>query len=385
MTVSMERPAGAALLHPLSVSCLLILVANDHVLKQAYPGLVTGKLSDFSGVLLMPLFLHAAFEVLHARLRGQLPSARLSNHALASAALVTAVAFALPELGGPCAAAYQSGLGALQWPFRALFALLTGQSLPAVRAVQATADLTDLAALPMALLAYFVGRRGKRTQRACRSATFARVPLFVALALSLASSSSAQASEPAQPNSVRRHDGFFMSFALGTGVGFVDSTASISNGFRQSIPSTARGVALPSGALTLGGTLPGLGLVLGGRLGISTIEDPVLRTLGQSFELRDFALRVFEIQGVARWYPDPTRGLHMEGGLGGMSIESEGRFSSELHRGYCFSLAGGYDFWVARQWSIGVDGRFTAGRVSGDEFGKTTVILPTVTAEIVFH
>lgn len=382
MSVSLERPAGAALLHPLAVTCLLVLVANDHALKQTHPGFVTGKLSDFSGVLLMPLFLHAAFEVLHVRLRGQLPAPRTSNRALASAALLSAVAFALPELGGPCAAVYQSGLGALQWPFRALFALLTGQGLPALRAVQATADLTDLAALPMALLAYFIGRRG----RARRAGALARAPLFVALALGLlTSSSSARASEPSQPNSVRRHDGFFISFALGAGVGFVDSTASISNGFQQSIPSTARGAALPSGALTLGGTLPHLGLVLGGRLGISQLEDPVLRTLGQSFQLRNFALRVFEIQGVARWYPEPTRGLHVEAGLGGMSLESEAAFSSELHRGYCFSLAGGYDFWVARQWSIGIDGRFTAGRVSGDEFGKTTVILPTVTVEIVFH
>jgi hypothetical protein len=380
MTVSVQRPAGAALLHPLAVCCSLVLVANDHVLKQAYPGFVTGKLSDFSGVLLMPLFLHAAFEILHTSLRGQLPPARLSNHALASAALLTAVAFALPELGGPCAAAYQSGLGALQWPFRALFALLEEQGLPPLQTVQATADLTDLAALPMALLAYFVGRRG---ERALRLLVFARASVPFAFTLSfLTSSSSAEASEP---SSARRHDGFFMSFAVGTGVGFVDSTASISNGFRQSIPSTARGVALPTGALTLGGTLPRLGLVLGGRLGISELKDPVLRTLGQSFQLRDFRLQVFEIQGLARWYPDPARGLHVEAGVGGMSVEREGAFSSALHRGYCFSLAGGYDVWVARQWSIGVDGRFTAGRLSGDEFGKTTVILPTVTAEIVFH
>ena len=38
------------LLSPAFIAALAVLVANDFVLKQAYPGLVTGKLSDFAGL-----------------------------------------------------------------------------------------------------------------------------------------------------------------------------------------------------------------------------------------------------------------------------------------------------------------------------------------------
>lgn len=35
---------------------LVLLLANDFVLKQAYPGLLTGKLSDFAGLFIFPMF-----------------------------------------------------------------------------------------------------------------------------------------------------------------------------------------------------------------------------------------------------------------------------------------------------------------------------------------
>lgn len=43
------------------VASLVALLLNDHVLKAAYPGWVTGKLSDFAGILLVALFAMAAF------------------------------------------------------------------------------------------------------------------------------------------------------------------------------------------------------------------------------------------------------------------------------------------------------------------------------------
>ncbi|WP_157521691.1 hypothetical protein [Herbidospora cretacea] len=43
--------------HPLTVAALVVLVVNDHVLKQAWPGLVTGKLSDVAGLVLLPALL----------------------------------------------------------------------------------------------------------------------------------------------------------------------------------------------------------------------------------------------------------------------------------------------------------------------------------------
>ena len=48
-----------ALAHPGAVLSLVLLVLNDHVLKQAWPGWVTGKLSDVAGLVVAPLLLAA--------------------------------------------------------------------------------------------------------------------------------------------------------------------------------------------------------------------------------------------------------------------------------------------------------------------------------------
>ena len=49
--------AVRALASPGFVLALVVLVLNDHVLKQAYPGWVTGKLSDVAGLVVAPLLL----------------------------------------------------------------------------------------------------------------------------------------------------------------------------------------------------------------------------------------------------------------------------------------------------------------------------------------
>jgi hypothetical protein len=46
-----------ALASPVSVASLVLLVLNDHLLKQAWPGVVTGKLSDVAGLVVAPLLL----------------------------------------------------------------------------------------------------------------------------------------------------------------------------------------------------------------------------------------------------------------------------------------------------------------------------------------
>jgi len=67
-------------------AALVILVLNDHVLKAAVPGIITGKLSDVAGVVLLPLVLVAGWELLGAALgRGSGPRARvLVEHGIAA-------------------------------------------------------------------------------------------------------------------------------------------------------------------------------------------------------------------------------------------------------------------------------------------------------------
>ncbi|MFI6505022.1 hypothetical protein [Nonomuraea typhae] len=47
----------AWLCHPATVFAALLLFINDHVLKQAWPGFVTGKLSDVAGLIVAPALL----------------------------------------------------------------------------------------------------------------------------------------------------------------------------------------------------------------------------------------------------------------------------------------------------------------------------------------
>ena len=50
------RTARTTLLHPVFWAALTILVLNDHLLKGAglVPALLTGKLSDFAGLIVAP-------------------------------------------------------------------------------------------------------------------------------------------------------------------------------------------------------------------------------------------------------------------------------------------------------------------------------------------
>ena len=130
--------ATRTLTHPVSLAAIALLVINDHVLKQLAPGVITGKLSDFAGLVFFPLLLAAAAE--HARIRR-------GTQMVLVAALATAAVFAAIKVWAPAAEAYRVGLAALQWPFRAVRAVLNGESLPSLARVAHVADRTDLVAL----------------------------------------------------------------------------------------------------------------------------------------------------------------------------------------------------------------------------------------------
>ena len=51
-----------ALVHPLAIFSLLVLVINDHVLKEMFGGPITGKLSDIAGAIVVPLLIATVFE-----------------------------------------------------------------------------------------------------------------------------------------------------------------------------------------------------------------------------------------------------------------------------------------------------------------------------------
>ena len=68
---------GDALLDPIALAALTLLVVNDHILKSAWPGFVTGKLSDIAGLAFFPILVLSGWELLEMAMRKwQHPSMR---------------------------------------------------------------------------------------------------------------------------------------------------------------------------------------------------------------------------------------------------------------------------------------------------------------------
>lgn len=145
----MTRPREL-LLHPIALLAIVVLVANDHWLKAAYPSWLTGKLSDAAGLTFFPLLLLA--------LAGH--RAPRSWRTVAAAALATALVFALVKSFPPATALFRTTLGVLQWPFLALADALRGARVHGPVAVEAVTDPTDLLALPFTALAVVIAWRG---------------------------------------------------------------------------------------------------------------------------------------------------------------------------------------------------------------------------------
>lgn len=118
------RPARA-LLHPLWIASLVALIVNDHVLKGSglLPGVVTGKLSDFAGMIVAPALLAALVGV---RTR----DAWLRSH------VAVGIVFAGIQLSSGFAALWSATMGLVGHPW------------------VITSDPTDLLALPMLALSF---------------------------------------------------------------------------------------------------------------------------------------------------------------------------------------------------------------------------------------
>jgi hypothetical protein len=144
--------ARAALLHPIALAAIALLVINDHVLKGTAPGVLTGKLSDVAGMIFFPLFLAAVLELFGARHR------RL----VLGCAIATGIVFAATKTIPIAADAYRYGLGAIQWPFHALFAIVRGHASPSFAPVAMVMDPTDVIALPALIVPVWLTSRSSR-------------------------------------------------------------------------------------------------------------------------------------------------------------------------------------------------------------------------------
>jgi len=134
---------GSMLLDPLFLLALFLLALNDHVLKSAAPGVITGKLSDVAGLAVAPVLAVSLGELFGASSTDQ--QSRIRQ--LAFWALATALGFSAIELWEPAARAYSHLLGAVQSLPRVLVAWSARDTL--VWAVaRHVADPADLLTLP---------------------------------------------------------------------------------------------------------------------------------------------------------------------------------------------------------------------------------------------
>jgi hypothetical protein len=129
------------LLAPIPLAAVVVLVVNDRFLKAAAPGWITGKLSDFAGMLFFPLFLTAAWDLLLFTVARRRADFSLNRTKLLLAIAATGLAFGAIKLSPEVAHVVELALRALG--FRA----------------RITPDPSDASALIMLAGAYWLGVR----------------------------------------------------------------------------------------------------------------------------------------------------------------------------------------------------------------------------------
>ena len=146
------RVPGEIVLHPVALAGLALLVLNDHVLKGAAPGWLTGKLSDVAGLAFLPFLILGLLDVARRR---RPPDVR----AAAVAAAATALAFTAIKLVEPLREVAASTGGWLRAPLDALISPAIGARAPVGGPVAIVADPTDVIAVLACAAVVLVVRR----------------------------------------------------------------------------------------------------------------------------------------------------------------------------------------------------------------------------------
>jgi hypothetical protein len=155
--------SAPALLHPATLAALALWALNDHVLKGWAPGLLTGKLSDVSGLVVGPTVLLGLVEWVAPQLVRERARAVLAACCLALGLLALGL-----ELWTPVMLAYQHALSSVRWAVENLAGWSGGGRPYAL--VQNTPDLSDLCCLPALAVPWWLVQRTARRFHAAPSA-----------------------------------------------------------------------------------------------------------------------------------------------------------------------------------------------------------------------
>jgi hypothetical protein len=140
--------------------------------------------------------------------------------------------------------------------------------------------------------------------------------------------------------------------------------------------------------LYLGG-MPVRGLAIGGFVSGASAVDPTVTVngLSASASVNDTTLTLVTVGPYIDFYPNPRKGFHVLGTLGFARLTAsfdDGNIS-ERDSASGFTLGGGigYDWWVSRDWNIGILGRFTFASISRTE-GPVSISESTVLPAVLF-
>jgi len=152
----MARTPGDLLIHPVAVAALVVVIVNDRVLKVDHPSELSGKLSDFAGLIYFPLFVVAAIEAVRWIVRRG--AWTLTPRAVEVTTAITGVCFVLIKVWPPAGEVYRIGVGMAYWPFDAVTALARGDGIPNPARISLTEDLTDLVAIVCLAVPVWIAR-----------------------------------------------------------------------------------------------------------------------------------------------------------------------------------------------------------------------------------
>ena len=162
----MKISAGELALHPVALISLAVLVVNDRWLKVAWPGFVTGKLSDCAGLVLLPVGLLSLAEIL----RRNCGKPMIWRYDVLVWVTLSVFGFVFVKVTPVGNDAYAWVMGIIRWPLQAISH--TG-STPQLRPILVSRDRADLLALAFSPWPFLLIR--KRT-RAVATAVFAAEP-----------------------------------------------------------------------------------------------------------------------------------------------------------------------------------------------------------------
>jgi hypothetical protein len=151
---------GDLVVRPVPVLAGVVLALNDHVLKAVFGDTVTGKLSDVSGLVFVPLLLLGILELGRAAWRRPW---QIRHRDLVAALVLVGAALASAKLSVPISHGFGDVGGVLRYPFRGRF-----------DAVTITHDPSDLWTLPALLIAWLDAaavirrRRSESRPQPCR-------------------------------------------------------------------------------------------------------------------------------------------------------------------------------------------------------------------------